>query len=280
MTNEAKMWKLIKTVGISLFIVITVLSTFGTVATGERGIKTRFNKVVGVIEPGLYFKLPFVEKVSIMDVKALTINYDKNGSEGDAADTSLLFGASKDLQDVKMGVVVTYRLDETKVVDIFSSYSSTENFQANVLEAIVRQTVKTVSGQYAAEELVTKRLEVNDKVTKELTDKFAEKNVTLVLANITSFDFSPEFTLAIEAKVTAVQNAEAAKNKLEQVKFEAQQTIESAKAQAESIRIQAQAINSQGGADYVALQAIAKWNGVLPVQMIPGSTVPFINLTK
>ena len=52
------------------------------------------------------------------------------------------------------------------------------------------------------------------------------------------------------------------------------------KAQAETIRIQAEAINSQGGTDYVALQAIKQWNGVLPVQMIPGGTVPFINLTK
>ena len=61
--------------------------------------------------------------------------------------------------------------------------------------------------------------------------------------------------------MTAVQQAEAAKNKLEQVKFEAQQTIETAKANAEAIRIQAQAINSQGGADYVELQRIKTWDG-------------------
>ena len=75
-------------------------------------------------------------------------------------------------------------------------------------------------------------------------------------------------------------DALAAKNKLDQVQFEAQQTVATAKAQAEAIQIQAQAINSQGGADYVSLQAINKWDGKLPTQMVPGSTVPFINLTK
>jgi len=48
----------------------------------------------------------------------------------------------------------------------------------------------------------------------------------LVLPTLNS---QKNFTKSIESKVTAVQNAEAAKNKLEQVKFEAQQTIETAK---------------------------------------------------
>jgi hypothetical protein len=62
------------------------------------------------------------------------------------------------------------------------------------------------------------------------------------------------------------------------VKYIAEQTVATAKAQAESTRIQAQAIAQQGGKDYVQMKAIEKWNGVLPAQMIPGSTVPFINL--
>ena len=62
--------------------------------------------------------------------------------------------------------------------------------------------------------------------------------------------------------MTAVQNAEAAKNKLEQVKYEKEQRIAQAQGEAEAIRISAQAINSQGGEDYVKLKAIEKWNGM------------------
>lgn len=267
-----------------VFLVILLLSvifgSFGTVGAGERGVKTRFNKVVGTVQPGLYAKLPFVEKVVKMDVKTQTINYDKNGAEGDAKDTSQLYGASKDLQDVSIGVMVNYHVDPNKVADIYSQYNRVSNYSENVLEPIVRETVKSVSAQYTAEELVTKRAEYSDKVNMILVEKFESKGSVMEKFNITNFEFSKAFSSAIEAKVTAVQNAEAAKNKLEQVKFEAQQTIETAKATAEAQRISAQALAAQGGADYVSLKAIEKWNGVLPVQMVPGSSVPFINVNK
>jgi uncharacterized membrane protein YqiK len=75
--------------------------------------------------------------------------------------------------------------------------------------------------------------------------------------------------VAIEAKVKAEQDALAAKAKLEQSKYEA-----------EAIRIQADAIKNSGGAEYVQLQAIAKWNGVLPLYTGQGA-VPFIgNVNK
>ena len=95
--------------------------------------------------------------------------------------------------------------------------------------------------------------------------------------SIVNFDFSNSFNSAIEAKVTAEQNALAAKNKLEQVKFEAEQRITQAKGEAEAIRIQAQAIQNQGGAEYVNLKAIEKWNGDLPTYMM-GNSVPFVNI--
>ena len=69
------------------------------------------------------------------------------------------------------------------------------------------------------------------------------------------------------------------KNNLEAEKFKAQQKIVAAEATARAIKIQAEAITQQGGKDYVQLKAVEKWNGVLPTQMIPGSSVPFVNLT-
>lgn len=277
---EVKYWK----ISIHLIILLVVLTTIGesvgTISAGERGVKTRFGAIITTIPQGLYFKMPFIEKVTKMDVKTQTVNYDKNGNEGDRLDNSQLSGASKDLQDVSIGVVVNYHVNPERVQQIFAQYSSVQNYEANVIEPIIREVVKSTSAQYTAEELVTKRAEYGDRVNSILTERFTSKDAILERFSVTNFEFSKAFTQAIETKVTAVQNAEAAKNKLEQIKFEAQQTIETAKAQAESIRIQAQAVNSQGGADYVALQAIKAWDGKLPVQMVPNASVPFINLTK
>lgn len=263
---------------IGVVIIILLTGSVGTVNAGERGIKTRFGAIVAVVPEGLYFKLPFIERVNKMDVKTRTINYDQNGNEGDARDTSQLFGASKDLQDVQIGVVVNYHINPEKVAAIFAQYSSTANYEANVIEPIIREVVKSTSAQYTAEELVTKRAEYSDKVNNTLAERLVSKDAVLERFSVTNFEFSKAFAQAIEAKVTAVQNAEAAKNKLEQVKFEAQQTVEAAKATAEAQRIQSEALQSQGGKDFVQLKAVEKWDGHLPQQMVPGSAVPFLQL--
>lgn len=265
---------------IGVLLIVILFGSFGTINAGERGVKTRLGAVVGIIEPGLYVKLPLIEKVTRMEVKTRTVNYDRNGMEGDSLDTSQLSGASKDLQDVWIGVVVNYHINDQRVESIYTQYKSVDNFEANVIEPIIREVVKSTSAQYTAEELVTKRAEFGDSVNRILSERFAEKDAVLERFSVTNFQFSVAFTEAIENKVTAVQNAEAAKNKLEQIKFEAQQTIETAKATAEAQRIQAQSLSAQGGEDYVQLKAIEKWDGHLPQQMIPGSAVPFINLAR
>lgn len=251
---------------------------FAQVGAGHRGVVTLYGKVQDtVLGEGLHIVNPLV---SVHEVSLQTQSIDlEKGTGNTGAEGSTLAAASKDLQDVSIDVVVTYHIPETMVREVYQQYQGLDQFQINKLAPIVREAVKSVAAQYTAEELVTKRQEVSDKMDATIRTKFNELNTVAESFKIVNLAFSASFTQAIEAKATAVQNAEAAKNKLVQVQYEADQTVASAKAQAEAIQIQAQAINSQGGADYVQLKAIEKWNGILPTQMIPGSTVPFINLS-
>jgi len=275
--GELNVGKVIKHIVIGLVLTALVFSSFGIIKAGSVGVKTRLGKVVGIINQGPYLKFPVIEKVYKMDVKTRTINYDKNGKEGDSKDTSELFGASKDLQDVKIGVVVTYHVDPTKAIQIYSQYSSVDNYEVNVIEPMVRQIVKSTSAEFTAEELVTKRSEYSDKVNMILDTQLTEKSSILEDFSVTNFEFSKAFSEAVELKVTAEQSALGAKNKLEQAKYEKEQKIVQAQGEAESIKIQSQAINSQGGADYVQLQAIKQWKGDVPQYMM-GNSVPFINI--
>lgn len=256
---------------IGLVVLVVLLGSFGTVNAGERGVKTRFGAVVGIVNQGFYTKLPFVEDVVKMDVRTQSFTATKDAP---------LSAASNDLQDTRLAVVVNYHIQPEMVADIYQQYGSANTYYQNVVSPLIVATVKATASQYTAAEQIQKRLEMSDKALTALSTAFEGKNVAIEKADITDVSFSESFTQAIEAKVTAVQQAEAAKNKLEQVKFEAQQTIETAKATAEAQRIQSQSLAAQGGADYVNLKAIEKWDGHLPTQMIPGSTVPFINLNK
>jgi len=263
--TEYKYGKIIAHAILGLLILVIFFGSFGTVATGKVGVKSTLNKVTGTVQPGMYFKLPIVQNVVTMDVQV-------QKEEADAT------AASKDLQTVNAKIAINYRLDEAKVMDLYSRIGT--NYKARVIDPAIQEVVKASTAGYTAEELITKRPEVTDKIQLALSTKLAESDI-LVSANgvsIINFDFSQSFNKAIEEKVTAEQNALAAKNKLAQVEFEAQQTIATAKATAEAQRISSAALAAQGGSDYVQLKAIEKWNGILPTQMIPGSTVPFVNL--
>jgi regulator of protease activity HflC (stomatin/prohibitin superfamily) len=263
--ENSSITKIVKRVVIGLIVLIVLFGSFGTVATGKIGVKSTLNKVVGTVQPGMYFKLPIFQKVVTMDVQV----------QKEQADAT---AASKDLQTVNAKIAINYKLDEAKVMDLYSRIGT--DYKARVIDPAIQEVVKAATAGYTAEELITKRPEVTDKIQLALSQKLAESDI-LVSSNgvsIINFDFSSSFNKAIEEKVTAEQNALAAKNKLSQVEFEAQQTIATAKATAEAQRISSAALAAQGGSDYVQLKAIEKWNGILPVQMIPGSTVPFVNL--
>ncbi len=256
--------KIIGSLVLALFLLIVIFSSFGTVSAGNVGVKTRFGKVVGSVQPGLYIQVPFIDSVTSMDVQ----------TQKDQADAS---AASNDLQNVTATVAVNYHVEPQDATTIFSNLGP--NYADRVIAPAIAESVKAVSAKYTAEQLITERETVRQEIIGLLTTKLQVYGVQTDSLNIVNFAFSDQFNQAIEAKVTAQQNALAAQNKLQQVQFEADQTIATAKAQAQAIQIQAQAINSQGGADYVQLQAIKAWDGHLPAQMIPGGTVPFINLS-
>ena len=255
-------------VGIVVIILVSWLWPFGTVSAGARGVVLNWGAVSNQIKsPGLYFRVPVMQKVVEMDVQV-------------QKESTTATAASKDLQNVKAEVALNYHLDPQQVAIIYKNVGDEATVNDRIIAPAMQEAVKAVTANYTAEELITKRQEVTNLVQTQLTTKLQSYGLIVDAFNVTNFDFSDQFNAAVEAKVTAQQNALAAENKLQQVQYEAEQTVTSAKAQAEAIQIQAQAINAQGGADYVQLQAIAKWDGHLPAQMIPGSTVPFLNLSK
>jgi len=248
------------------FLSLIVLASFsGTIDAGERGVKTRLGNVVGTLDSGLYFKLPIIESVTKISIKTQTVTYEKENP---------LTSASKDLQDVQIATVVNYHIEPSQVENIYINYKTVEEFEEKVIRPEVRATIKAVASQYTAEELVNKRPEFSDKASFALNEQLTTKGIVIENANITDLQFSKSFSEAIEAKVTAVQNAEAAKNKLEQIKYEGEQTIVAAKAEAEAVRIKTQAINSQGGADYIKLQELRYWNGSKCTSYCYGNDVP------
>ncbi|HSI23726.1 MAG TPA: prohibitin family protein [Methylophilaceae bacterium] len=239
-----------------------VSDCFYTVTSGQRAIVFRFGQIKAVESEGLHLKVPFMDTTIIVDVRTL-----KAESPADAG--------TKDLQRVSANVALNYHLDPNVLKDTYSRVGL--DVESKVIDPRIQEVVKAVVARYSAEELLAKREEVKQEVELALRNQLASYNIVVEAIQITNFQFSASFDHAIEAKQTAEQNALKAKNDLERIKIEADQKVAMAKAEAETIRIQADAIRAQGGAEYVQLKAIEKWNGQLP--QVSGANTPFISLT-
>jgi len=257
-------------------VLMTVLGgTFYQVDAGERAIILTFGSLSNTVYgPGLHMKIPIIQDVVKFSIRTRTLAVDNQAGNRHASEYSSLFAASKDLQDVQVATVVNYHIEEKDILQIYRQYGNMQNYETNILEPIIRDTIKTMSAQYTAEDLVKMRAEFAQKSSEMLDERFASKSALFERVNIVNFQFSKTFTEAIERKVMAEQDALAAKNKLEQVKYEAEQAIAAANGEAQAIAIKAEALKQNR--DILQLNAINKWDGHLPA--VTGGAVPFISL--
>jgi prohibitin 2 len=248
----------------SIVIIIFMFGSWGSIPAGHTGVKTTFGAVSpNHISEGLYFKWPFVQKVNMVTIQV---------QKAEAVASS----ASSDLQSVKATVVVNYINIDSATPKLYQQFG--ERFADTIITPAIQESVKKVSAGFSAEQLITQRAELSEKISDSIRDKVSQYGlVTITDISITNLDFSQAFDDAVERKVTAEQNALEAKNKLEQIKYEAQQKIEAAKGEAEAIRITSTALTEQP--QYLELKSIEKWDGKLPVYTGNG-VVPFINLDK
>jgi regulator of protease activity HflC (stomatin/prohibitin superfamily) len=137
-----------------------------------------------------------------------------------------------------------------------------------------------VTGHYTSEELVTKRDLVSQEILQHLITKMAPFNIAVSNISLVNFGFSQAYQQAIEDKVISAQKTAKAQQDLERIKVEANSRIAQADGEAKAIAIQAAAIQSNGGANYVQLQWIEKWDGKLPTTVLGGDTKTLMNIGK
>jgi len=204
-------------VPIVCMVLFLIFGSFTSVPAGHRGILLRFGKVEGVLPEGLNVKAPFIDSVVLMSVQTQLY-------EEDAA------AASKDLQDVKTTVAINYKVDPAYLSQIYRTLGV--NYIERIAAPAVQETVKEIAARYNAEDMILRRTSVKDDITRSLSTRFKERGIITETVNITNFEFSAEFTKAIEAKVAALQAVLEAQNKLEKIKVEAQQAEAQAKGEA------------------------------------------------
>lgn len=255
----------IATLGAILVLVISIIfESFTIVPPGHVGVQVTMGNVNPVaLQSGVNFVNP------ISSVRNVEIRVKR-------ADLKEAQAGTKDLQSVHTDIVIQYNMSPTKVPAIYSQFGL--NVDDKILGPGVNEAFKTVTAHYNSEELITKRDQVSAEILSHVRSKVAPFDIEVQGISLVNFGFSPEYQKAIEAKVIATQQKQKAEQDLERIKVEAQSRIAQAEGEAKAIAIQASAIQSQGGAAYVQLKAIEKWDGNLPNVM--SGAMPFINVGK
>lgn len=284
--NPIKSFLLIGTTALAVLLGLTVMfSSWYTVNQGEMGVIYRNGGIVGTADPGLHFKMPIIESVEHVNMKTMRLTY-----ENVSAYTS-------DQQTSNSKITVIWHLDPGKVVDIMSTAGA--NYSDNLISPVVPTYYKSVINSNDAARIIVSREKLAAQVTIHSAEQLLKRGIIIESVQLENIDFSKEYEKAVEAAVQSRALVTKAEQDLARQKIAAEQTvidakakadadIEHARGQAESKRLtsiaEAEAVQRVGDAlaknpALVSKITAEKWDGHLPSTMIPGASLPFVNVS-
>jgi regulator of protease activity HflC (stomatin/prohibitin superfamily) len=154
---------------IAVVILVVIMNPFVIVGAGQRGVVLNFGAVQDrVLDEGLHFRIPIMQKVLKVDVRI-------HKSQTDAE------SVSKDLQDTKSTIAVNYHVSPDKVNRIYQAIGT--EYKERIIDPAVQEVVKAITARYTAVELITQR----EKIRSEIKDLLKQR---LVAYDIIVDDFS------------------------------------------------------------------------------------------
>jgi prohibitin 2 len=251
---EALLRKIVAVIIIVMVALVSVgilASAYQTVPTGYQGVVLQWGNPVRTVTSGLNLITPIAEDIALVDVQVQKATAQESA-------------ASSDLQEVSTSVTVNYQLDANYAKEIYTNLR--DQYESRVILPAMQDALKAATAKFQASELITQREAAKNLFLNLLQEKLDQYHIKVVSVSITDFQFSESFKMAIEAKVTAEQNALAAKNKLEQIGYEAQQQVIQANANATAIIAIA---NANANATIISANATAQAVQTIQVQLTP-----------
>lgn len=236
------------------FLIIAAMSSAYIVNPGYRGVQVTVGKVAPVAKPeGFGLKLPFLTHIHPVLIRQQSGKFDAECY-------------SSDLQQVKIGLRVLYRIPENKAVTLFRDYEG-DPF-ASLVQPRVAEAIKELTALRTAELIVQKREEIKASSLDSARKKIADLLILddLIIENI---ELTTVLEGAIEAKMVQQQEAARARFAQQQAEIEASTVVIKARGEAQSIQLRGKALMEN---PYVLdLQVVERWDGIAPLVVGPSA---------
>ncbi|EJG5415723.1 prohibitin family protein [Salmonella enterica] len=278
--------------GVAVVALVGLSTLFGswyTIDQTERGVVLRNGKIVDVAEPGLHIKWPFIESVEKISTQVHKASYKQ------------VTAYSKDQQPATITISVNYAVPPSNVAEVYASSKDLDSLVARILDPQVPEKAENTFGQFTAVSVVQQRADFVKAFTENVRSALKDVKSPLFIesVNVENIDFSAAYEASVEKQMQAEvaintrrQNLETEKVNADIERTRAQGVADGklaeAKAAADAIKLrgdaEAAALEAKARAiannpQLVAMMAVEKWDGVLPKQQVPGSSVPFLNLS-
>ena len=230
--SAAKVAKTTLLIVVGVFVLSVVMGSFYNVSEQEQAVVTQFGKVVQTNSAGLYFKIPFIQRVHKVDMTThgIGIGYalDGNGQNITIDDEGIMI--TSDFNFVDIDFYLEYKVSDP-VAYIYNT-NSPESIMKNIALASIRSTVI----DYPVDEVITTaKGQIQAEAKERLASALQEENVGLSVVNLTVQDAEPptdEIKQAFKAVETAKQGKETAVNNAK--KYQSEQ-VPAAEAEADRI---------------------------------------------
>ena len=256
-----------------LVIVYVLFASWYQVDQGERAVVLRFGATVGVADPGLHFKLPWVDSVRMITLQTQNKRYQN------------LEAYSADQQPADLTVSVTFQVSDPRA--IYEQFGDLEVATARLIDPRLIAGVKTIFGQYDAVRAIQERAALNNDFGTAVTSAITGGPINIISVQIENIDFSDAYEQSVEQRMLAQVEIQKREQNLRTTEVEAQIARTRAEGEAEAIKLRGEAEGAairaraealRMNADLVQLQAVEKWDGKLPTTMVPSTALPFIDL--
>lgn len=275
----------VKTIVIAVVGLILLMGSIYTVNEGHIGIVKRFSEAKEQVNPGLHFKVPFIDSVEEIEVRTRK-NEEKMAS------------STKEQMPVTVSVSVNWTVDKTAALELFRQYGGLSQFESRILDPRFRSATKDVIPRFDAEKLIQDRASAIQAIEANLIEEMKDFPVTVDNIQIENIQLPVKYLTSIETKQTEKNLAAAEEHKLARQNLEAQRDVNTAKAKADGIELvaiaEAESIRIKGLAEAEAITAKAKalgnnpliiklteaqnWDGRLPTTVLSGQNMPILDM--